>query len=81
MRLLVFICLFTHAARLHVACCNAACRSAGELFHAAHNKIRPTPCSLLSGFYRSNRLVQVISFLWRPVMAMVRSEHDHVSSC
>lgn len=53
----VYICL----------CFNAVHVSLGELFHVVHNEIRPTPCSLLSGFYLSNRLVQVISFLWRLV--------------
>lgn len=46
-----------------------ACRSAGELFHVAHNEIMPAPCSLQSGFYWSNRLAQVIPFLWRLVSA------------
>lgn len=50
-------------------CFNAACRTAGELFHAEHNEIRPTPCSLPSGFYQSNRLAQVISFHRRWVSA------------
>lgn len=36
----------------------------GELFHVVRNEIRPTPCSLLSGFYLGSRLAQVISFLW-----------------
>lgn len=50
-------------------CINLACRSAGELFHVVHNEIMLAPCGLQSGFYWSNRLAQVISFLWRLVSA------------
>lgn len=53
-------------------CFNVVCVSVGELFHAVHNEIRPTPCSLLSGLYLSNRLAQVISLLWRLVSAKVQ---------
>lgn len=61
MHLHLYVCL--HMSVL-CGCFHVVCVSVGELFHVVHNEIRPTPCSLLSGLYLSNRLVQVISFLW-----------------
>lgn len=49
-----FICLFTHVACVcgcFKAVCVCVCVSflLVRLFHVAHNEIRSTPCSLLSG--------------------------------
>lgn len=71
------VCLFTRVACLCVCGC---CFSVGELFHVASNEIRSTPCSLLSGLYLSNRLVQVISFLWR-LVRLGSAQSTRTTSC
>lgn len=75
-----FACIYTFVYSCSMSACghfHAVCRSDGELFHVVCNEIRPTPCSLLSGLYLSNRLAQVISFLRRLVPARVKSELEH----
>lgn len=74
------VCVHMFVCSCSVSACghfHAVCRSDGELFHVVRNEIRPTPCSLLSGLYLSNRLAQVISFLQRLVPARVKSELEH----